>query len=162
MPRIGVLSDTHIAHPSQQLPASLLRAFEGVDLIIHAGDWVDLCLLQQLEPLAKVIGVSGNMDSPGVRGEMPVTQEIEVEGVRLFVTHGWGPPAQIEQRIISKYRPRADVIVYGHTHQAVFRQDAGYYFLNPGSPTDDVYSAQRTCGILTVKQGQVEGEILPL
>lgn len=162
MPRIGVLSDTHIAHPSQQLPAALLRAFQGVDLIIHAGDWVDLCLLNQLEPLAKVIGVSGNMDGPGVRGKMPVTQEVEIGEVRLFVTHGWGPPAQIEQRIVAKYQPRADVIVYGHTHQAVFHEQGERYFLNPGSPTDDIYSAQRTCGLLVVEYGKVQGEIIPL
>ncbi|HEQ60870.1 MAG TPA: metallophosphoesterase, partial [Firmicutes bacterium] len=77
MTRIGVLSDTHITSPKESLPPQLLEEFASVDLILHAGDWVDQCVLEQLRPLARVIGVRGNMDNPGVKSIMPELQELE-------------------------------------------------------------------------------------
>jgi len=157
--RIGVLSDTHISSPRETLPVALLKAFESVDLILHAGDWIDLCVLDQLRPLAEVRGVFGNMDRPAVRCTLPETLELDLCGFRVGLIHGFGPPSGIETRIAQKFNRPPDLIVYGHTHRPVFHKKGKTHFFNPGSPGDSGFTPRRTFGLLSLGE-EIRGEIL--
>ncbi len=158
--KIGVLSDTHL-QAGENLPKSLVDTFEDVDLIIHAGDWIRLNVLEQLEQLAKVTGVWGNMDGPDVRGRLPEQVKMELEGHQVGIIHGWGPPARLEERILGKFPQPPELIIYGHTHQPVFHQKEGTWFLNPGSPTDRHFAPRRTCALLTLGAG-IHAEIIDI
>ena len=65
--RIGVLSDTHIPTRARCLPPEIFTVFKNVELILHAGDLVDPLVLSELETLAPVQAVAGNMDPPGLQ-----------------------------------------------------------------------------------------------
>ena len=159
--RIGVLSDTHIASRSQRLPSQLLEDFASVDLILHAGDWVDLCLLNQLEPLAEVVGVQGNMDHPNVRLKWPEIQQLEIVGFKIGLAHGWGSPSGIVERIVRRFSEVPNLLIYGHTHIPTFEKRGDLHLFNPGSTTGGAYTSDRSYGIITLGT-KIQAEIIPL
>lgn len=134
---IVLLADTHVPKRAHDLPPALWSAIEAADLVIHAGDWVDVRLLDGLDRRARrLIGVVGNNDGAALRARLPEVAGVEVEGVRLAVVHDTGPAARREARMDAAF-PDADVLVFGHSHipwNTV--SPAGMRLLNPGSPTD--------------------------
>lgn len=61
---VGLISDTHVPVRAKEIPKEVFKVFESVDYIIHAGDLVDLSVVDDLEQLAPVLVVYGNMDGP--------------------------------------------------------------------------------------------------
>jgi putative phosphoesterase len=155
---VGVLSDTHLYR--QPVPHGVLRALEGVDLILHAGDIVDMAVLGELEGIAPVEAVAGNMDMGDVREVLPRKKVIEVAGRRIGLIHGSGAPHGVAGRVRAEFE-QVDVVVFGHTHQACNREEGGVYFLNPGSPTDKVFAPYRSVGVLELGEG-LKGRIIML
>ena len=93
--------------------AEALAALQGVELILHAGDVGGLSVLRELEQIAPVRAVYGNVDDPAFG--LPAELNLTLEGVTLHVRHGHEPGAPTPERLA---RGRAvDVIVYGHTHK---------------------------------------------
>ncbi len=163
MVRIGVISDTHMPAGSKgKLPEEILEKFSDVDLILHAGDVIDVRILKQLEKLAPVIAVKGNMDLSGPTSNLPEKVVKEVEGVKIGLIHGWGPPSGIVERIKTKFSEPVNVIVFGHTHSPMAEWIDGMFFFNPGSATDRVYTLYNSVGLLTIDGKEVNGEIIEL
>jgi putative phosphoesterase len=135
--RLLVTADTHVPARARDLPGELWHAVDAADLVIHAGDWVDVRLLDALTArAAALLGVYGNNDGPALRARLPEVAWLTVQGVRLAVVHETGPAAGREERCASRY-PGVDVLVFGHSHipwDTV--APGGMRLLNPGSPTD--------------------------
>ena len=112
--KIAVLSDTHV-YSIEDIPQKLLDSLSKVDLIIHAGDFVIMEVLNGLKKLGEIKAVQGNMDSMEIRGKLPIKEIIELGGKRIGITHGSGGPWGIEQRV-RKMFDQVDVIIYGHSH----------------------------------------------
>jgi putative phosphoesterase len=146
--KIGVISDTHLSRYHQGLADAIDRHFKDVDLVLHAGDVVDV---QALEVFAgrKVLLVAGNMDSPSIRDAAPVKRLIPAGTFTLGLIHGWGAPEGIEDRIINEF-DTVDAIVYGHTHRASSGIRNGVLFFNPGSATDNRHAPFTSVGILEI------------
>jgi uncharacterized protein len=162
MKKIGVISDTHLMMPDVWIEEIASNHFADVDFIIHSGDMVTLDIINTFTLLGKdVVAVSGNMDGPDVRSMYPASRTITVEDITIGVTHGWGSPNGIRQRIMQTF-PKVDAIVYGHTHQAFIGKEAGIYFFNPGSPTDLRFTTDRTIGIIEVQRDTINGAIIIL
>ena len=157
---LGVISDTHISGTEKEIPAEVYQIFKQVDLILHAGDLVDLITLDLLNVLAPVRAVAGNMDLPETKGVLPAKQEIEVGPFRLGLIHGWGAPTGIRKRIIRSFTT-IDCCVYGHTHAPYNQVEDGVLFFNPGSATDTVFAPYRSIGLLKIGDS-IEGEIIRL
>lgn len=131
------MSDTHVPKRARALPAQLLAAVDGADVVIHAGDWVDAATLDLLESRSRrLVGVWGNNDGPELRRRLPEVARVELDGVHVAVVHETGPAAGREARCDQAF-PETDVLVFGHSHipwDTV--TPAGLRLLNPGSPTD--------------------------
>jgi putative phosphoesterase len=159
--KIGVLSDTHLPDSGDAMAFLLDLAeeyFEGVELILHAGDVVSADVLEVFT-WCPVHVVRGNMDPP-VAG-VPQKRVFEVEGVRIGMMHGWGPPEGIEARLLNEFRDsQLDCLVYGHSHLPSCHRRNGILLFNPGSATDRRSAAFHTVGLLTIEGGQIEGEII--
>jgi hypothetical protein len=112
-------------------------AVDAADVVVHAGDWVSVDLLDALEARARrLVGVYGNNDGPPLRARLPEVAKVEVGGVRFAVVHETGAAAGRERRCAAAY-PDVDVLVFGHSHipwDSV--APGGLRLLNPGSPTD--------------------------
>jgi uncharacterized protein len=155
---LGVVSDTHLYR--NPVPARVLRALQGADLILHAGDILEMDVLEELEGIAPVIAVAGNMDLSEVREALPAKRVVEVAGHRIGLIHGSGAPLRMTERLRGEFQG-VDAIVFGHTHQAYNRSEEGIYFFNPGSPTDKVFASYRSVGILVAGE-QLKGSIIML
>lgn len=126
-------------------------------MVLHAGDLVDTAVLGAFEG-KDVRAVRGNMDRDDV---LPEKLIIEVEGARIGLIHGWGMPFGIEAKLLRQF-DRIDCLVYGHTHSAANHVRGGVLCFNPGSPTDRVFAARNSVGILEVNSGSVTGRILEI
>ena len=132
-----ITADTHVPRRARDLPPDLWRAIVDADVVVHAGDWVDVALLDALEDAGpRVIGVWGNNDGPDLRARLPEVATADLDGLRLAVTHETGQATGREARCERRF-PDADVLVFGHSHipwDTVTPN--GLRLLNPGSPTD--------------------------
>jgi len=157
--KIGVMSDTHLDHMSDDLGERILKHFKDVDMILHAGDVVEQSVLDFFSD-KEVKLVAGNMDSWEIKQHAPIKQVIAIEGYKLGMIHGWGSPTGIEDRIVNEF-DNIDILVYGHTHNAAWFTKRGVQFFNPGSPTDKRYATKNTIGILTIGK-QVSAQIITI
>ncbi|HEV7657630.1 MAG TPA: metallophosphoesterase [Mycobacteriales bacterium] len=142
---IVVLADTHVPTRARDLPAAVWDAVEAADVVIHAGDWVDVSLLDALEArAARLLGVYGNNDGPALRARLPLVARATLGGVRFAVVHETGAATGRERRCAADY-PGTDVLVFGHSHipwDTV--AGTGLRLLNPGSPTDRRRQPEKT------------------
>jgi len=136
--RLLIVADTHVPRCARDLPEQLWRAVDEADVVLHAGDWVDVSLLDALKARAsRVVGVVGNNDGPALRERLPETATVTLDGVRFLVVHETGARAARERRMDAAYADLADVVVFGHSHIPWdTTTDRGLRLLNPGSPTD--------------------------
>jgi putative phosphoesterase len=103
---------------------------------MHAGDWVDVSLLDALEARTTVIGCYGNNDGSALRSRLPEVARVTLEGVRFAVVHETGPSTRRDERMAAAYAD-VDVLVFGHSHIPWdHTASTGLRLLNPGSPTD--------------------------
>ena len=150
--RIVVLADTHV-NRLEYIPKKIIDALSTVDLVIHAGDFTDVQVLEELKRLREVKAVQGNMDSVELKTVLPVKEIVEIENKRIGVTHGSGSPWGIEGRVRKMFESnRIDIIVYGHSHRSQNKVIDDILFFNPGKATDSF-------GILTI-DGGTKGEII--
>jgi putative phosphoesterase len=150
--RIGVISDTHV-NSLAEIPERILATLAEVDLIVHTGDFVAKSVLEGLKRLGEVKAVRGNMDSEELKRILPEKELLEIEGKRIGITHGWGAPYGIEDRVGGMFED-VDIIIFGHSHQAKNEVKKGVLFFNPGRARDSF-------GILTLGK-EVRGEIISL
>ncbi|MFC7246624.1 metallophosphoesterase family protein [Catellatospora aurea] len=135
--RLVVMADTHVPKRAQDLPKPLWDAVDGADVVVHAGDWADLSLLDTLEQrAARLIAVYGNNDGPDLRARLPETARAELDGLRIAVVHETGPATGRERRCAALF-PDCDVLFFGHSHIPWdSTAPTGLRLINPGSPTD--------------------------
>lgn len=135
--RLLLIADTHVPKRARELPQQVWDEVDRADVVIHAGDWVDVALLDELEKRARrLVGVYGNNDHGEFRERLPEVARAEVEGVRIAVVHETGPAKGREERCAAEYDD-VDVLVFGHSHIPWdTTADTGLRLLNPGSPTD--------------------------
>jgi len=162
--RIGVLSDTHIPGRSRELPGEVLRAFEDVEVILHAGDFVRQHVLETLLMLAPVEAVCGNVDDLDLRLTLPRRRIVALSGHRIGLVHGDGPGSSTLERARAAFTKQpadeaVQCVVFGHTHQPYCQVHDGVLYLNPGSPTDHRRAPRPSFGLLHL-DGQLRGEIV--
>ena len=104
---------------------------------MHAGDWVDLALLDRFEERCRrLVAVHGNNDHGDFRRRLPEVARAEIEGLRLAVVHETGDAKGRELRCAARF-PDTDLLVFGHSHIPWdTTAPTGLRLLNPGSPTD--------------------------
>lgn len=137
MTRLLLLADTHLPKRAKELPGVVWEEVAGADLVVHAGDWVELALLDELEPrCSQLVGVHGNNDGADLRERLPEIATATPEGLRLSVIHETGDAKGRENRC-DRWFPNTDVLVFGHSHIPWdTTTPRGLRLLNPGSPTD--------------------------
>jgi len=155
---LGILSDTHLQKINETVTRQCAAAFSGCDAIIHAGDLVDIDILEVFNG-KEVHAVCGNMCNRKTRLLLPESKCIELAGYSIAISHGAGPGFNIEERVFSRF-PDADCIVFGHTHQAVAHYIGGTLLVNPGSFSGTgKYGAAGTYALLTLDQSGPKASI---
>lgn len=147
--KIGILSDTHVPHLAPALPRRIFELFDGADLILHAGDIVSLDVLAELEAIAPVEAVAGNMDGMDVQARLPSKKILKLGTFTAGLMHGKFK-IDLQHEMLRREFNTVDLIVYGHSHMPFWGRVGDVWFLNPGSPTDNRYAPYHSVAILTV------------
>lgn len=158
-----LIADTHVPARARRLPDSVLRAIDEADIVVHAGDWIDVATLDLLESRARLlVGVYGNNDGPPLRDRLPEIARFTVEDVDVAVVHETGQKQRREERMDADF-PGVDLLVFGHSHipwDTV--APSGMRLLNPGSPTDR--RRQPVCTMMTVAidGSRIDATLVPI
>lgn len=146
---VGVISDTHgLLRPEAVAP------LRGSDHIIHAGDVGDAEILKQLNAIAPLTAVRGNVDREAWARKLPETQVLEAGGISIYVLHS---VADLD------LKPEAAgfaAVVSGHSHMPKQEVRKGVLYFNPGSAGPRRFKLPVSVGRLVIRGGKVRGEIL--
>jgi putative phosphoesterase len=148
---LGVISDTH-----GLLRPEALKALQGVDHIIHAGDIGNPDVLVELEGIASVTAVRGNMDWGDWTANLQRTEVVEVGGASIYVLHDLD---------LLDLIPRAagfGAVVFGHTHVPEITRADGVLYLNPGSAGPVRGSKPVSLAVVDVVGGSLDPRIVTL
>ena len=138
--RVILIGDTHLPRFGRALPATLEAALRHADRILHAGDLTAPFVLDLLDRFAPTDAVAGNNDPPDLHERLGTTRVVEIEGIRIGLTHGHAGPGRTTPerawRTFADADAPVDAIAFGHSHQPMIERRDGVWLLNPGSPTD--------------------------
>ncbi|MEM3601317.1 MAG: metallophosphoesterase [Candidatus Bathyarchaeia archaeon] len=162
--KIGVISDTHVPTRAREIPKKVFEIFENVDFIVHAGDLVELSVIDKLEQLAPVLAVYGNMDGPDIRGKLPKMNSFNIFEWKIGVMHNPGALSGINKMREIAHKNGFKVLVYGHTHHSNIKWDGEILFINPGSPTNPIppFIAKPSVALLKVTKEKIFPEIFQI
>jgi putative phosphoesterase len=150
-PRLGIISDTH-----GLLRPQALAALAGVDLIIHAGDVGDPKILRQLERLAPVHAVRGNVDRGDWAADLPLTRVVEVGDVTLYVLH------ELFCLDLDPAAAGLSAVIFGHSHRPHLENKNGVLYLNPGSAGPKRFTLPVTLALITLHGRSLHPELIEL
>lgn len=156
--KIGLISDTHIPDRTNKIPATVMETFKNVDLIMHAGDLTSIGVKEELEKIAPVLAVQGNMDRAHDL-DLPVSLKTEIDGITIGIKHGEVyPKGDTQQLYYIAKELEVEVLVSGHTHKAAIEQRNDVLLLNPGSPTAPRLT-DPTVMLVTIEDGKIDVEV---
>ena len=141
---IGVISDTH-GRLSKKARDVLSRA----DVIVHAGDFDTPEVMADLEKVAPLVAVRGNMDYGNWAEQLPAADMVEMGGLSLYILHN------LNALDLDPAAAEIGVVISGHTHQAAAVRSDGVLFLNPGSATSPRYGSDASVAMLKVRRGSL-------
>jgi len=161
---IGLISDTHVPARAREIPKEVFVVFEDVDFIVHAGDLVDLSVIDELEEIAPVLAVHGNMDGPEIRGKLPKMNSVKVFERKIGVIHNPGALFGTRKMREIALQNSFDALVFGHTHSSSIRWEGRRLFINPGSPTNPIPSfiSKPSVALLRLSKERVVPEIVQI
>jgi putative phosphoesterase len=149
--KVIVISDTHMPRMAKGLPPRLKEELKTADLILHAGDWQTMEVLEELKTYAPVDGVCGNVDGQDLIDQLGYQKVLTIEGYRIGMVHGHGKKGTTEQRAIEAFGgTNLDIIIFGHSHIPVNKRIDGTILFNPGSPTDKRRQSEYSFGIINI------------
>jgi uncharacterized protein len=162
VPRLAIISDTHLPRGARALPEACVEQLRAADAILHAGDLIELSVLDDLERIGPPVhAVRGNVDSAELQARLPLTRVVKAGGARIAMIHDGGPADGRLGRLRRRF-PDADAVVFGHSHLPLHEERDGFAIFNPGSPTERRRALRHTMGLATVEDGRVAFELLNL
>ena len=168
--RIGVVSDTH-----GYFDPKLHKLLAGVKAIVHAGDVDSQNILDELEQIAPVHAVRGNVD--GAELGLPLTRTLRFEGVQIQMQHklpalqsevgAWlkgtaKTHARRRDDFLKNYDRGTRIVIFGHSHEPCLIPLGHILFFNPGSAGKKRFSLPRCCGLLEISSKGIEAWIMSL
>ena len=157
---VAVIADTHLPRGARRLPVDHLQ---HADAILHAGDFMELSVLHELQALGKPVhAVRGNVDSHELIVRLPLQRTVRFGDVRIGMVHDAGPAKGRLERMRRRF-PDADAVVFGHSHIPLHERDAsGFQIFNPGSPTDRRRQPRHTLGLAHIDGRTLTFELIAL
>ena len=146
---IGVISDTH-----GLLRPEAVAALRGSDAILHAGDIGAPEILQQLEKIAPVYAIRGNIDVEPWAKTIPVTRTVELASQKFFLIHNRAELKKPPQGVTA--------IIFGHSHQSAIENTGDILYFNPGSAGPRRFSLPISLGKIRIENGKLTPQLIPL
>jgi putative phosphoesterase len=150
--KIGIVSDTHgLFRPE------VIQVFKSVERILHIGDVGKISILKELEKIAPVTAIRGNVDTEGPCAKLPETEVVLAEGQYIYMLH------DLKSIHLDPAAAKFAAVLHGHTHVPNFYHKKGVLYFNPGSCGPRRFELPVTVGLLTVSaDGELSAEIVRL
>ena len=157
--RIVVVSDTHCERWEEVHP-EIKSAVAQADIAVHCGDFTRMDVVEGVRRSAKrAVVVHGNSDPVEVRRAIPYVETLEIEGVRVGVTHpAWGGPPFEPDELIADFAQAVDVVLFGHLHEPVDERRDGVHFISPGQGYAS-FRVPATMAVLSIEGGSTTAEV---
>ncbi len=152
--KIGLISDTH-GYMDERIKVHLKDCQE----IWHAGDFGDKKVIEELETLAPVRGVYGNIDGQAIRSRFPEDNQFTCEGLHVWMTHIGGYPGKYENRIKDRIQSEPpDIFISGHSHilRVMRDQSLNLLHINPGAAGKTGFHKKRTLILMDINASKIE------
>jgi uncharacterized protein len=149
--RVGLISDTH-----GLLRPEAVRALQGSDRIIHAGDIGEEEVLAALRRIAPVTAVRGNVDREAWTAGLLRTETVQIEEVWVLVVH------DLDALEFATDAAGIRVVVSGHSHRPSIQERKGVLFVNPGSAGPRRFRLPVSLALLDVRGAAVQVETVIL
>jgi uncharacterized protein len=149
--RIGVISDTH-----GLLRPEALKALQGAEQILHAGDVGDPPILDALRAIAPATAIRGNIDEDGPCGHLPPTELVELSGRSIYMLH------DVKKLDLNPEAAGIAAVISGHSHKPLVEWRRGVLFLNPGSAGPRRFELPVTLAWLKIDANAVSAQIVHL
>ena len=146
--KIAVISDTHLTHPTDAFRRHMETFFADAGIMLHAGDMTSASVFDYLSNW-DLRAVRGNMDDHDL-ATLPEQRIETIDGVRIGIMHGWGPPKGIEERVRDSFSD-VDIVVFGHSHMPAKMTNRGVILFNPGSYRGG-YAGKGSVGIIEISE----------
>ena len=160
--RLAIISDTHMPRGDRVLPEACVDRLRMADAILHAGDLMELEVLEALEALGPPVhAIRGNNDSAVLQARLPHTRIVRAGSALIAMVHDSGATANRFGRLRRRF-PDVDAVVFGHSHVPLLEERDGFAIFNPGSPTERRRSPRHTMGMATAEDGRVRFELVDL
>ena len=159
---VAVISDTHMPRGARRLPDAFVERIRTADLLLHAGDFVTVEVLRELERIGPpLVGVHGNVDTAELRRLLPAERIVRVDDARIAMVHDAGASAGRLERLRRRFGDSADAVVFGHSHLPLHeRATDGFQVFNPGSPTERRRAPAHTMGLAQVEGSSIEFRLI--
>ena len=159
---VAVISDTHMPRGARRLPDAFVERIRTADLLLHAGDFVTVEVLRELERIGPpLVGVHGNVDTAELRRLLPAERIVRVDDARIAMVHDAGASAGRLERLRRRFGDSADAVVFGHSHLPLHeRATDGFQIFNPGSPTERRRAPAHTMGLAQVEGSSIEFRLI--
>ena len=148
---IGIISDTH-----GLLRPGAVNVFQGVDLIIHAGDIGAPSLLRELGNTARLVAVRGNMDYGNRPNKLPVTEVVTINDNSIYVLH------DINRLDLDPAVSGISVVISGHTHKSSIKKRGGVLYVNPGSAGPRRFRLPASVALLYITGSSLSAKLIEL
>ena len=148
--RIGIVSDTH-----GLLRPEVAPALKGVDRILHLGDVGKSSILKELEEIAPVTAVRGNVDREGPCSKLPETEVVLIEGHYIYMLH------DLKTLHLDPAAAKFAAVLHGHTHVPNYFTKKGVLYFNPGSCGPRRFELPVTVGLLTITKSDAHPDLKP-
>ena len=149
--KIGIISDTH-----GLIRQSVVKSFNDVDLIVHAGDVGKPEVLETLQDIIRVYPVRGNVDGGKWTDNLPFTEVVKVGQVFLYVLH------DVNALDLDPVAAGFNAVISGHSHIPKIEEQNGVLFLNPGSAGPKRVRYPVSIAFLYVNGASIDTEIVEL
>ncbi len=160
--KIGLISDTH-----SYLDPKVFEHFKNCDEVWHAGDIGTMALADELAKFKPLRAVYGNIDDKDLQVRFPENLWMDVEGVRVLMTHIGGAPPNYNPRVKGLLKERTpQLFICGHSHILRIKRDAAYnnmLYVNPGAAGQHGFHTMKTIVRFEISAGEIKNmEVIEL
>ncbi len=151
MTSVGIISDTH-----NLLRPEAIKALEGSDCIIHAGDIGSLEIIEKLKSIASVYAIRGNIDKPPWGNTFPDKDVFEISDKYIYVLHN------IHEIDLDPAAAGFDVVISGHSHEPIIERKNGVLYINPGSAGPRRFKLPISIAKLQIDNDSISADLIEL
>jgi len=152
--RILAVADTHV-ESFDELPERLIRIMEDVDMVVHAGDYTSIDVLDRFIESCTFKGVYGNADDAQIKERLKSVEKLRVERIDVGILHSGNYVNQFHDLGYKAKELGVNLLIFGHIHRFVVERFGDVVVVCPGSPTLPRLSAS-SCAVIEIENRSVK------